>query len=258
MRKPLLAANWKMNKTLEEVREFAQEFKRKLPHGTIGHVDIVICPVFVHITALSLDHLLPAGIAVGAQDGHWEDKGAFTGCVSPAMLKDLKARYVIIGHSERRQYFHETNEMLTKKLLAALKAGLIPIFCVGERLQEREEGRTFKVLEEQMSVLRDVPAELVPDPSSFVLAYEPVWAIGTGKNAAPEQAQEVHHFLRETARRHWGAERAEGMRLLYGGSVTPENFSSLANGPDVDGGLVGGASLDSQKFLRLIEILTGK
>ncbi|MBI4668928.1 MAG: triose-phosphate isomerase [Elusimicrobia bacterium] len=259
MRKPLVAANWKMNKNLNEVLDFAGEFSRKLPHGSVAKVDIVICPAFTHLAALTANSVLPGGVVVGGQDSHWEEKGAFTGCISPVMLKDLRVRYVIVGHSERRQYFSESSNMLAGKLTATLKAGLIPIFCVGEKLEERQTGRTFKVLEEQMTeALQFVPKELASDSSRFILAYEPVWAIGTGQNATPGQAQEAHKHLRGLLAWLWGAETAGQIRILYGGSVTPDNFAAIMACPDVDGGLVGGASLDAERFVKLIEIAAAR
>ncbi|MBI4368967.1 MAG: triose-phosphate isomerase [Elusimicrobia bacterium] len=254
MRKPIVAANWKMNKLKEDVREFVQDFKRKLPHGVLGRVDVVICPSVAHLALFSHEGLLPVGVAAGAQDSHWEDKGAYTGCVSAAMLKDLKVRYAIIGHSERRQHFSESNAMLAGKLRASLRSGLAPIFCVGERLEARDGGQTMNVLGEQMAALSDTPAELLGDPTQLVLAYEPVWAIGTGKVATVEQAQEAHAFLRRQLSTLRGEAWAQDVRILYGGSVTPENFGALIKCPDVDGGLVGGASLEVDKFVKLIEI----
>lgn len=258
MRKPLVIANWKMNKLMADVEEFAVELKRKIPRGITAKVDIGICPVFIHLAALSREGLLPVGVAVGAQDLHWEDKGAYTGCVSPAMLKDIKARYVLVGHSERRQYFGETNEMLMKKLRAAVKAGLAPVYCVGETLAQREQGAAYSVLESQLEGLRQFGDDSLIDPAAFVLAYEPIWAIGTGKNATPQEAQEAHAYIRGVLAKSWNPQRAEATRILYGGSVTPANFGMLMACSDVDGGLVGGASLDPNSFIKLVEIASNK
>jgi len=253
MRKPAVIANWKMNKTRAEAEDFAREFSRKFPSHVIGRVDVAICPAFAHLAPLA-DCGLPVAAALGGQDCHWEAKGAYTGCVSPGMLKDLKARFVLVGHSERRRDWGESEEMLGRKLLAALEAGLQPIYCVGERLEERDAGRTFAVLERQIKALEAVPAKLRQDPAGFLVAYEPVWAIGTGKNATPDQAQEAHNFARSQIEKCWGKSAAEGTRILYGGSVTPQNFSSILERPDVDGALVGGASLEVESFLKLIHI----
>lgn len=254
MRKPIIAGNWKMNKLREEAVSFCETFTRKLPHHVVGKLDVVICPSFVHLPVLTAKGALPAGIMVGAQDNHWESKGAFTGSVSTEQLKDLKVRHVIVGHSERRRDFQESPAMLAGKLKSALKNSLIPIYCVGERLEEREKGKTFQVLEAQMEALKEIPAPLVSDPSNFVLAYEPVWAIGTGKNATPEQAQEAHQFLRALIGKHWSPAQAQETRILYGGSVTPDNLGALFKCPDLDGGLVGGASLEAESLIKLIQI----
>ncbi|MBI4062671.1 MAG: triose-phosphate isomerase [Elusimicrobia bacterium] len=257
MRKPIVIANWKMNKSLDEALDFAGELKAKLPHGTVAHVDIIICPAFLHIAPVALNKILPSGVALGAQDAHWEEKGAFTGCVSPVMLKDVRTRYAIIGHSERRRYFGEASPMLKGKLTMSMRAGLVPVFCVGEGLGDRQAGKTFQALDEQMAVLGDISREFLSDPSEFILAYEPVWAIGTGHNATAEQAQEVHVHLRELLTSYWGSDQAQATRIVYGGSIAPDNFASIMACGDVDGGLVGGASLDCEKFLKLIEIARG-
>ena len=250
----MVVANWKMNKVGQDVLDFAGDFKRKLPRGTVEKVEAVICPAFVHLGLLTRDGALPTGVAVGAQDAHWKDKGAFTGCVSAAMLKDMKVRYAIVGHSERRQYFAESTVMLSDKLRAVLEFGLVPIFCVGESLADREAGKTMDILRSQMDSLGESLKLLPADPSDFVLAYEPVWAIGTGKNATVVEAQDVHRDLRRMLAKLWGEPRAGATRILYGGSVTPENFSELSVSPEIDGALVGGASLECDKFLKLIEI----
>lgn len=252
-RKPMVVANWKMNKVSGEALEFAQQFKKRLPHGMLGKVEVIICPAFLHLNALA-DGALPSGISLGAQDVHWKDKGAFTGCVSATMLKDLKVHYAIVGHSERRQYFGESIEMLRDKLKACVEYGLKPIFCVGERLEDRERGKTMDVLKAQMASLSGLTLPPNFDPADFILAYEPVWAIGTGHNATTLQVEEVHRALRQMLAKLWGQPAAQATRILYGGSVTPDNFDGLAGSPEIDGGLVGGASLDAEKFVSLIEI----
>lgn len=243
MRKTIIAGNWKMYKTLKDGQELAVALRRDL--YKVENVDIVICPPFTLLGFLS-DALETSNIAVGGQDLYWQEEGAFTGEVSPLMIKDAGCLYVIIGHSERRQFFGETNETVNKKLKAALKNGLIPIVCVGENLQERESGRTFEVIEGHVNNgLADIGSS---DISKVVIAYEPVWAIGTGKTATPDQAQEVHKFIRGLLNKKYGQEIADGIRIQYGGSVKPENITELMNKPDVDGALVGGASLKADSF----------
>ncbi|MDD5771335.1 MAG: triose-phosphate isomerase [Candidatus Omnitrophica bacterium] len=247
MRKTIIAGNWKMYKTLKDGQELAVALRRDL--YKIENTDIVICPPFTLLGFLA-DALESSNIAVGAQDLYWQEEGAFTGEVSPAMIKDAGCLYVIIGHSERRQFFDETNETVNKKIKAALKCGLIPIVCVGENLQEREADKTFKVIEEHINKgLADISAS---DMSKIIVAYEPVWAIGTGKTATPEQAQEVHKFIRGLLSKIYGQEAAEGIRIQYGGSVKPENITELMNKPDVDGALVGGASLKAESFAAIV------
>jgi triosephosphate isomerase len=243
MRKTIIAGNWKMYKTLKDGQELAVALRRDL--YKVENVDIVICPPFTLLGFLS-DALETSNIAVGAQDLYWQEEGAFTGEVSPLMIKDAGCLYVIIGHSERRQFFGETNETVNKKLKAALKSGLTPILCVGENLQERESGRAFEVIEDHVNNgLADIGSS---DMSKVVIAYEPVWAIGTGKTATPDQAQEVHKFIRGLLNKKYGQEAADSVRIQYGGSVKPENITELMNKPDVDGALVGGASLKADSF----------
>jgi len=243
MRKTIIAGNWKMYKTLKDGQELAVALRRDL--YKVENVDIVICPPFTLLGFLS-DALETSNIAVGAQDLYWQEEGAFTGEVSPLMIKDAGCLYVIIGHSERRQFFGETNETVNKKLKAALKSGLTPILCVGENLQERESGRAFEVIEDHVNNgLADIGSS---DMSKVVIAYAPVWAIGTGKTATPDQAQEVHKFIRGLLNKKYGQEAADSVRIQYGGSVKPENITELMNKPDVDGALVGGASLKADSF----------
>lgn len=247
MRKPLMAGNWKMNKTIPEAVAMVKELKGKI--ADVKDVDVLICPTFTAISALATE-AKGTNINIGAQDIFWEAKGAFTGEIAPNMLVDAGCTYVIIGHSERRQYFGETNETVNKKVKAALANNLIPVVCVGETLQEREADITFKVIESQVREgLKDLSKE---EAAKIVIAYEPVWAIGTGKTATPDQAQEVHSFIRKVYAEMYGT-AAQEVRILYGGSVKPENVSELMKKEDIDGGLVGGASLKADSFEALVK-----
>ncbi|MFH1709653.1 MAG: triose-phosphate isomerase [bacterium] len=247
MRKPIIAGNWKMYKTILESTSTAIDLKAKV--SEISDREIIVCPVFTSLKFVC-DALINSNIKVGAQDLFWEEKGAFTGELSAGQIKDCGCAYVVIGHSERRQFFHETNETVGKKTLAALKAGLTPIVCVGELLAERESGRTFTVIEKQiregLSCLSKEQAKII------VIAYEPVWAIGTGKVATPAQAEDVHIYIRKTFANMFGQETADAVRILYGGSVKPENISFLMAQKNIDGALVGGASLDAESFAKII------
>lgn len=248
MRKPLVAGNWKLNKSIKEAVQLVTLLKRQV-HET-AQVDVVVCPVFTALSDVA-EVLMDSPIKLGAQDLFWEEKGAFTGEVSASLIKDAGASYVIIGHSERRQFFHETDETVNKKTKAALKAGLTPIVCVGELLAERESGQTFQVIEKQ---LKGSLAGLSKDEiSRVIIAYEPVWAIGTGKVASPEQAQEVHTFVRREVSGVFGQDIAQNIRILYGGSVKADNISQLMNQPDIDGSLVGGASLEADAFAAIVK-----
>ena len=241
--KNFIAANWKMNKTLAETREFLRDFIPAVKD--VRDVDIVIAPPFTSLAAAG-EAVKGTNVQLAAQDVFWEEKGAFTGEVAPAMLLDVGCSHVIIGHSERRQYFHDDDAVVNKKIKAAKKAGLHVIFCVGESLDEREANKTFEVIR------REVERGLEGvDADNLVVAYEPIWAIGTGKTASPEQAQEVHAFIRDILRTVYG-NTADGIRILYGGSVTPENIDSLLACKDVNGGLVGGASLKADSFAKLV------
>jgi len=248
LRRPIIAGNWKMYKTILESVATAIDLKARV--SGISDREIVICPVFTSLKFV-YDVLANSNVKVGAQDLFWEEKGAFTGEISPSQIKDTGCAYVIIGHSERRQFFHETNETVGKKVLAALKAGLSPIVCVGELLAERESGRTFAVNEKQiregLGCLSKEQAKLI------VIAYEPVWAIGTGKVATPAQAEEVHIYIRKTVVNMFGQDVADGIRILYGGSVKPENISDLMAQKNIDGALVGGASLEADSFVKIIK-----
>jgi triosephosphate isomerase len=247
-RKPLIAGNWKMYKTSAEAVEFVQKFK-PLISGAADR-DIMIAPAFPALEAADAA-LKGTGVGLGAQDLFWETEGAFTGQVSPKMITAAGCRYVIIGHSERRQYFGETDDTVNRKIRAAVKAGLIPVMCVGESEKEREAGLTLPVLDKQIKdgLKNLVTAEL----GSLVIAYEPVWAIGTGKTATAAQAQEVHRFIRSLVQGLFGAGLAASLRILYGGSVKPENISELMAMADIDGALVGGASLNPDSFAKIVK-----
>jgi triosephosphate isomerase len=244
MRKPIIAGNWKMYKTLTEAVDFVKKLKPEV--ADVHDKTILICPPFPVLKDVC-DVAADSNIAVGGQNLYWEDEGAFTGEVSGPMLKAVGCKYVIIGHSERRQYFGETDQTVNKKIFAAIKHNLMPIVCVGETLEQREKGETFKIIERQ---IKDGLHSLdIGHWSLVIIAYEPVWAIGTGKTATPEQAQEVHAFIRGLLPK----EVAQEVRILYGGSVKPENVKELMAQPDIDGGLVGGASLQSKSFAGLIK-----
>ena len=248
MRKPIIAGNWKLYKTSKEAIELVTLLKRDL--CDVDTVDIVVCPVFTALSDVS-DTLTESNIRVGAQNLYWEDAGAFTGEVSAPLLKELGVEYVIIGHSERRQFFGETNETVNKKMKAALRHQLIPIVCVGEVLKEREENKTFDVIRTQCEEsLKGLSSE---EMEGLIVAYEPVWAIGTGKTATPAQAQEVHHFIRQLLTKMFDEEVALKVRIQYGGSVKPENIAELMAEPDIDGALVGGASLKSESFAAIVK-----
>jgi triosephosphate isomerase (TIM) len=250
MRKTIIAGNWKMYKTIGQSIELANGLKRELFRVDPSGIDTVICPVFTALSEVA-EVVANSNIGLGAQDCYWQDEGAFTGEVSCMMLKDAGARYAIIGHSERRQFFCETNETVNKKLHAALGHGLIPIVCVGELLAEREAGRTFSVLEDHVkNGLAGVSAE---QARALVIAYEPVWAIGTGKTATPQQAQEAHAYIRGLLEKMFDKDTAAAVRIQYGGSVKPENIEELMRQPDVDGALVGGASLKVDSFAEIVK-----
>src|SRR5262249_7188872 len=248
MRKKLIAANWKMHKTPEQAQAFVSTV---LPH-VWGHTrdEIVLCPTYLALATV-VEGVRDSGIGVGAQKVFWEKEGAFTGAISAPMLRDVGCTHVIIGHSERRQYFGETDDTVNRKLRAALAAGLTPIVCVGELLEEREAGVTEDVLRRQTGIaFRDISGgEAIP----IVVAYEPVWAIGTGKTATPELAAEAHRVIRAIAAEAFGEGVATQLRILYGGSVKPENANSLMSQQEIDGALVGGASLDPKSFAAIVK-----
>jgi triosephosphate isomerase len=252
MRRVIIAGNWKMNKTVNEAEELAKDLKSQFKD--ITELELVICPPFTALGCIS-QIIGETNIALGAQNMHWEPEGAFTGEVSPLMLKDLGVKFVIIGHSERRQYFGETNEVVNKKLKSALKFGLNPIVCVGENLKEREENRTFEVLTDHIeNGLRGLDELEIDLSSRLVIAYEPVWAIGTGRTATPEMAQEAHRFIRKKLAEIFSKEVANDVRIQYGGSVKPQNIKELLKQADIDGALVGGASLEARDFGEIIKI----
>ncbi len=247
MRKPFVAGNWKMHKTLKETEQFFNEFIPMV--SSIQKVEIMIAPPFTSLEcAIKLTR--DTNIKIGAQNMFWETEGAYTGEISAKFLTELGCKYVIIGHSERRKYFHEKDDWVNKKLHTALVQGLTPIMCIGETFEERETGKTFTVLERQLREgLKDFSGNNI---KKIVIAYEPVWAIGTGKTATPETAEEAHSFIRDYLRKNFG-EEATKIRILYGGSIKPENISNLFKEPDIDGGLVGGASLSPESFSKIIK-----
>jgi len=247
MRRPLMAGNWKMFKTVAETAAFFETFRPLVENST--HCDIVICPPFVNLAA-AVEATRGTRIEIGGQNQFWAKEGAFTGEVSGPMLVGVGARWVIVGHSERRQYFGETDETVLKRTLAALEAGLKPIVCVGERLEEREAAQTEAVLLRQF---RDGIAGLAPEQfARIAMAYEPVWAIGTGRTATPEIASEAHRFLRGQIEARYGKGAAAQARILYGGSVKPDNIKGLMAQVEIDGVLVGGASLEAASFAAIV------
>jgi triosephosphate isomerase len=238
-----IAANWKMHKTIGETKEFLSAFLPMVKDA--ADVDVVVAPPFTALSAAA-EAMKGGSVQLAAQDVFWEEKGAYTGEVAPGMLVDAGCRHVIVGHSERRQYFFDDDVVVNRKVKAAKKAGLGVIFCVGESLEERESGKTFEVIK------REVEAGLAEvGPDHLVVAYEPIWAIGTGKTATTEQAQEVHAFIRKILANLYGNESGE-MRILYGGSVTPDNVDALMACADVNGALVGGAGLKPDSFSRIV------
>lgn len=245
-KKKIIAGNWKMNKSIAEAESLASDIKREL--GDCREVDIVLCPPFTSLKVVG-EVIADTYLKLGAQDMHWENDGAYTGEISAAMLRDLYCHYVILGHSERRAYFHETDKTVNRKVKTAVAGNLAPIVCVGEVLKEREAGQMRDVVRKQ---LENSLAGLGTDLAKLIVAYEPVWAIGTGKTATPEQAQEMHAFIREVLTEIADQDTAQSVRIQYGGSIKPENAAELLNQPDIDGGLVGGASLESRSFVEIV------
>lgn len=247
MRTPIIAGNWKMYKTDKEAFELASSLKNRLQG--VDSVKVVLCPPFTALGSVK-NGIEGSNIFLGAQNMHWESEGAYTGEISALMLLSSGCKFVILGHSERRAYSEENNQIINLKLKAALRHGLIPILCVGERLEDREAGKTEKVVEDH---IRGAFEGLGPEEAGkVVMAYEPVWAIGTGKTATPKQANQVHRFIREKMAALYSEEVAQGVNILYGGSVKPENSKDLLKEADIDGALVGGASLKSESFEKIV------
>jgi len=247
MRRPFIAGNWKMHKTIREAVDFANQLKNA--QRGYDEREVVIAPPFPALYPVA-EVLMDSGIRLSAQNLHEKPEGAYTGEVSAGMLIDAGCEYVIVGHSERRTLFGEKNDVINRKLKAALSFGLMPIFCIGEILEEREEGRTFAVVEQQIKEgLNNLTTD---DIRRLLIAYEPVWAIGTGKTATPEQAQEVHAFIRDVMGKAYGGDVSVDIAVIYGGSVNPGNIGGLMAQEDIDGALVGGASLDIDSFVRII------
>jgi len=252
MRKKLIAANWKMYKTPAETRDFFRDFL-PLVHGpdcNEGRDEIVVCPTYLALDA-AINAAKGSNVAIGAQDVYWQNEGAFTGEICASMLVAVGATHVIIGHSERRQYFGETDDTVNLKLKSSIEAGLVPIVCVGEVLEEREAGLTDDVLRRQC--LRAFNKVSAKKAAKLVVAYEPVWAIGTGETATPQQASDAHAIIRAEAAESFGQEFADKLRILYGGSVKPENAHTLMAEEEIDGALVGGASLDPKSFAAIVK-----
>jgi len=248
MRKPFIAGNWKMNTSLSGARELAQGLVERI--GTLDACDLAVCVPFVYLFAVG-EVVEGTNIALGAQNLHWEEKGAFTGEVSAGMLKDFGTDFVIIGHSERRHIMGENDEIVGKKLRRALDAGLRAILCLGELLKEREAGQTEEVIRRQAE--EDLKVVKGEEMARVTIAYEPVWAIGTGRTATPEQAAEVHKFIRHLLAMMYGSEIAQNIRIQYGGSVKPENAYDLFQQEEIDGFLVGGASLNAEDFSKIVQ-----
>jgi len=247
--KKLIIANWKMNKGLVQSQQFAEELMSYVEKHKVMHADIVLCPPFTSLDAVN-KKITGTEIKLGAQNMFYESVGAYTGEISGGMLKSCGCEYVIVGHSERREYFHETDAIVNKKVLKALDEGLKPILCIGENLQERDDKLTEPVIEEQLSsCLAHVSDE---DISHVTIAYEPIWAIGTGKNATAHQAESVHNFLRKKLKKMYSENVFKNVRIVYGGSISPENAKDLFAPATINGGLVGTSSLDAQSFIKII------
>lgn len=247
-RKPILAGNWKLHKNRQEAAQLASQLKDLV--GNVTEADIVVCPVFTSLDAVN-EVIKGSNIKLGAQNCHFEESGAYTGEISVAMLKEAGVEYIIIGHSERRQYFNETDKDINAKAKTIYNHGLTPIICVGETLEERESDKTTDVITTQVKAcLADLPADKV---AASVIAYEPVWAIGTGKTATKEQAQEVHALIRKLVAELFDDATAQAVRIQYGGSVKPANIRELMEQPDIDGALVGGAALEAESFAAIVK-----
>ncbi len=249
--KYVIAGNWKLNKGPSETSVFVRDLSDQLTHEVKNSIDIIVAPPFT-----SLPFAKASGIYIGAQDVHWEDKGAFTGEVSAPMLKELGVQYCIVGHSERRLYFNETDRMINLKTCTLMRNGIKPIVCVGERLEERKAGLMNNVVRFQLSAaLFDVE---IKRPDDLVIAYEPVWAIGTGDVATPQQAEDMHEVIRQYLEKHFGINTGSEVRILYGGSVNTDNIAGLIEKDEINGALIGGVSLDLAKFISIIKTVTEK
>jgi len=251
-RKKIIAGNWKMNKSIAEAAMLADGIKLEL--AECKEVDVVLCPPFTALKTVG-DAITDTSIKLGAQNMHWESDGAYTGEVSAGMLRDLYCHYVILGHSERRQYFGETDERVNRKVKAALAGNLLPIVCVGESREQREAGDAQDVVKQQV---RQGLREVGEDLSRVIIAYEPVWAIGTGLTATPDQAQDMHALIRGVLTEMADESTAQGIRIQYGGSMKPANAAELLARPDIDGGLIGGAALDARSFVEIVRAAMGE
>ena len=250
MRKKIVAGNWKMNKNAEQTEDLLNELIAQIP--TESNAQVIVAPTFVNLTS-AVDHLEYTSIGVAAQNMHQAESGAYTGEISADMLKSIGINTVILGHSERRAIFHETDALIANKVGTALKHDMTVIFCFGEELKDRQSATHFNIVENQ---LRDGLFHIkTKDWENIILAYEPVWAIGTGETASPEQAQDMHEFIRETVRKTFGSDVAEDVSILYGGSVKPDNAKEIFSKPDVDGGLIGGAALNAKDFVAIVNAI---
>jgi triosephosphate isomerase len=247
-RRPLIAGNWKMHTTVAEARELAAAVAAAA--NGLADRDVMVAPPYTALSAVS-DALAGSSVILAAQNVHWEEKGAYTAEISPLMLQDVGAGMAIVGHSERRHVFLESDELINKRILGAMQHGIVPVFCIGETLDQREADQTFAILENQLRV--GIAGVTITDPLSIVVAYEPVWAIGTGKTASEQQAQDVHVFVRATLAALFEKNIAAQIRILYGGSVKPDNIDNLMKQADIDGVLVGGAALKAESFARIIQ-----
>jgi len=247
MRKPFIAGNWKMHKNIIEAITLANGIKRELVD--FRGVDIILCPTFISLSSVH-EVIMDTPVKLGAQDSFWQKEGAFTGEVSAAMLKDCGCEFVIVGHSERRKYFAENDEVVNKKIKAGLEENLTPIVCVGEVLSQRQDNLTIKVIKQQLSA--GLVGLTAPEAEKIVIAYEPIWAIGTGRTATPAQAQDVHAFIRGWIKDNFSISVADNLRIIYGGSVKPANVKELICQEDIDGALVGGASLEVKSFVDIV------
>lgn len=252
MRKNIVAGNWKMNLNFEEGVSLFSEIVNMVKDEVVGNQEVVICSPFIHLNTISNLAKAAQNVDVGAQNLHQAESGAYTGEISASQLASVGAKYVLIGHSERRAYFGETDALLAEKVNVALKHNLIPIFCIGETKEERESGKFFDVLKKQL--VDSIFSLETADFEKIIIAYEPVWAIGTGLTASPEQAQEVHAFIREVITQKYGSSVGDSTSILYGGSCNPSNANALFSQPDIDGGLIGGASLKSRDFVDIVKV----